>query len=359
MIEKLPNTLHLLLFPPLAEKLLTACQHLRRVESRRAKALNSDPELASQHRVRVPKCSRMGDFEPIQCSNDVNSSECWCVDEYGIEIIGSRGLSAAEVNCTAIQTDCPASSCRMYCPSGFARDARSGCSICQCRDPCEGVKCPGSLSCQPQEVRCASEPCPPVPTCKRARSLEEFCPVGQPLSITGTQRPFLCGVDPGKPNCPPLFKCLVQSGNDYGVCCPASLKIQKPGQCPSVDTQDLSPQAGVMCGSPCGHDLECSQMQKCCQTSGCGMNCRQPFNVTACHQARMLSEILSINEREGRGYVPQCDENNVEGPFTRRQCSRNGLVCWCVNPMTGDKIKGSMGAASQVDCESQVNAVGE
>lgn len=351
----------LIIFPKLlhlAEKLLTACQHLRRVESRRAKALN--PELPAQLRVLVPKCSRMGDFEPIQCSNDVHSSECWCVDEYGVEIVGSRGPSSAEVNCTAVANDCPASSCRMYCPSGFARDARSGCSICQCRDPCEGVKCPGTLSCQPQEVRCVSEPCPPVPTCKRARSLEEFCPVGQPLSIQDTKRPFLCGTDPGKPNCPPLFKCLVQSGHDYGVCCPASLKIQKAGQCPSVDTQDVSPQAGVMCGSPCGHDLECSQMQKCCHTTGCGMNCRQPSNVTKCHMAREVNERLSVNEREGRGYIPQCDENSVEGPsFMRRQCSRNGLVCWCVNPMTGVKQGGTMGAAKFVECEGVDNAIGE
>lgn len=331
---------------------MTACQHLRRVESRRAKALSNDVQ------VRVPKCTRLGDFEPVQCSNDVNSAECWCVDPYGVEIVGTRQPNAAQVNCTAVQNECQASSCRMYCPAGFARDARSGCPICQCRDPCEGVKCPGALSCQPQEVRCATEPCPPVPTCKRARSLEEFCPVGQPLSIAGTVRPFLCGTDPGKPSCPPLFKCLVQSGHDYGVCCPASLKLQKPGQCPRPEVQEVSVQAGVMCGLPCSHDLECQQMQKCCLTNGCAMNCRQPVNVTACDQARMLSELLSVNEREGRGYVPQCNEAGGEGPFARRQCSRNGLVCWCVNPMTGDKLKGTMGAASLVDCDRTENLIG-
>lgn len=255
---------------------MTACQHLRRAESRRSRALSEQGGKP----VRVPRCTEAGAFEPVQCSNDITGTECWCVDEYGVEIVGTRRDSEKEVDCQAVSRQCSASSCRMYCPAGFARDARSGCPVCQCRDPCEGITCPGSLSCHPQEVQCSNEPCPPVPTCKKARSLAEMCPVGQPLSIAGTIRPFLCGTDPGKPSCPPLYKCLVQLGNDYGVCCPASLKYEKPGQCPGVNHQEISPAAGLVCGIPCGHDLECPQLQKCCQTNGCGTNCRQPFNVT-------------------------------------------------------------------------------
>uniref|UniRef100_A0A1B0CNV9 Thyroglobulin type i repeat protein n=1 Tax=Lutzomyia longipalpis TaxID=7200 RepID=A0A1B0CNV9_LUTLO len=331
--------------------LLTACQHLRRAESRRSRSLGDQGSKT----VRVPRCTEAGAFEPVQCSNDINNTECWCVDEYGVEIVGTRRAKEEDVNCSAVGDQCPASSCRMYCPAGFARDARSGCSVCQCRDPCEGITCPGSLSCHPQEVQCSTEPCPPVPTCKKARSLSEMCPVGQPLSIAGTIRPFLCGTDPGKPTCPPLYKCLVQLGNDYGVCCPASLKYEKPGQCPDVEHQEISPAAGLVCGIPCGHDLECPQLQKCCQTSGCGTNCQQPFNVTACHQARMLSELLSVNEREGKGYIPQCD--GPGGLFSSKQCSRNGLVCWCVDTKSGHKIKGTMGAATLVDCEGAENLI--
>lgn len=302
--------------------------------------------------MQIPKCSRTGEFEPIQCSNEINGTECWCVDEYGLEITGSRQDDESKVKCDSANLSCGASSCRMYCPAGFARDARSGCPVCQCRDPCEGVECPGGLACLPQEVQCGDGPCPPIPTCKKARSLNDLCPAGLPLTIADTVRPFLCGHEPGKPSCPPLYKCLVQSGNDYGVCCPASVTFQKPGDCPRSDDVQSSVTTGVLCGTPCSNDLECPQMDKCCQSNGCGGNCRQPFNITMCHQARMLSQILSVNEREGRGYVPQCDD--FSGTFAGRQCSRNGLVCWCVDRVTGNKIKGSMGAASMVNCDGVV-----
>ncbi|XP_062534773.1 uncharacterized protein LOC134203947 [Armigeres subalbatus] len=331
---------------------LTACQHLRRAESRRAKSLG-DNLLQS---VRIPRCTALGDFEPVQCSNELNGTECWCVDEYGVELIGSRRINGNDVNCTAIETSCQASSCRMFCPAGFARDFTSGCPICKCRDPCDGVQCPRGQQCEPQEVNCKNEPCPPVPTCRKARSLSDLCPAGQPLAISGTARPFLCGNDPGKPSCPPLYRCLVQSGNDYGVCCPASLQFEKPGTCPKPEEIKSTDKTGFLCGTPCGHDLECAQMQKCCTSNGCGRNCQQPHNVTTCHQARMLSELLSVNEREGRGYVPQCD--GPGGSFSLRQCSRNGLVCWCVDPKSGNKIKGTMGAAGMVNCDGVENMIG-
>ncbi|XP_058812008.1 uncharacterized protein LOC131676744 [Topomyia yanbarensis] len=331
---------------------LTACQHLRRAESRRAKSLGD----SLLHSVRIPRCTALGDFEPVQCSNELNGTECWCVDEYGVELADSRKPSADDVNCTVIETACQASSCRMFCPAGFARDHTSGCPICKCRDPCDGVQCPRGQQCEPQEVACKNEPCPPVPTCRKARSLADLCPAGQPLAISGTARPFLCGNDPGKPSCPPLYRCLVQSGNDYGVCCPASLQFEKPGTCPKPEEIMSTDSTGFLCGTPCGHDLECPQMQKCCTSNGCGRNCQQPHNVTVCHQARMLSELLSVNEREGRGYVPQCD--GPGGGFSTRQCSRNGLVCWCVDPKNGNKIKGTMGAAQMVNCDGIENMIG-
>lgn len=129
-------------------------------------------------------------------------------------------------------------------------------------------------------------------------------------------------------------------GNEYGVCCPASLKIQKAGSCPAKDEESTD------CGTLCTHDLECPSVQKCCSNTQCGSSCVHPKNVTECIHQRALSEILAVSERAGRGYIPQCAS---DGQFELKQCSRNGLVCWCVDRM-GRKLKGSMGAAENVNC---------
>lgn len=271
-----------------------------------------------------------------------------------MEIPGTRNESKSGVRC-AEPSHCPTSACRMFCPAGFARDPDTGCSVCRCRDPCENVVCPNGQSCQPQEVKCKVEPCPPVPTCKKSRSMSTYCPAGMPLAIEGSIRPFLCGNDLGKPQCPPPYQCMVETGNEYGVCCPSTVKFSKPGICPAQDKVDYSERTGYMCGSPCNSDLECGNMEKCCFTKGCQFNCQQPFNVTTCHQARALSDIIAINEREGRGYQPDC--NGPGGLFSPRQCSRNGLVCWCVDPRTGHKIQGTMGPATEINCDGWENMI--
>ncbi|XP_035449339.2 zonadhesin isoform X1 [Spodoptera frugiperda] len=323
------------------DPLFTGCENVKMSSERISRALAADNSRGGRGRIppmRTPRCRFTdGEFEEIQCDNEIVST-CWCVDAAGFELPGTRAPAASLVNCTRV-APCAAHTCRMLCPLGFELDQR-GCPLCKCRDPCSSVTCPGQLSCQLEEAPCLRPPCPPIPTCKRGRSLMNLCPVGEPLLISETSRPFLCGTDPGKPNCPPLYRCLVESGNDYGVCCPASLELQKAGTCPAPSNDG--------CGTPCAHDLECPSMQKCCDGGECGKHCILPTNVTMCTQQKMLAELLVVSEKEGRGYVPQCAE---DGSFVSRQCSRNGLVCWCVDA-DGNKLRGSMGPSSSVQCAS-------
>ncbi|KAG8232187.1 hypothetical protein J437_LFUL011414 [Ladona fulva] len=298
--------------------LFTGCEQLRAESLRRARA------LGGRYNVRVPTCDPNGAFEKVQCEDNVLEAEdvpCWCVDAAGFEIPATRAPSRREVNCSNPRP-CGGHTCRMLCPYGFELNPEDGCPICQCRDPCAGVTCPGSLTCQLEEAACLNQPCPPIPTCKRARSLDNICPYGPPLKVEG-ERPFLCGTTPGKPQCPPLFQCLVQSGNDYGVCCSSSMQLEKQGACPAEEEVD-----GEL------YREEESDL----------------VSQRICLQQRMLAQLLSSEaEREGRrGYVPQCSLST--GLFLRRQCSRNRLVCWCVDPGTGVKVHGSMGPAENVKC---------
>jgi len=69
------------------------CEQLHREALRRARSLGMEGS-----KVRIPVCDRQGDFNPIQC--DLIASKCWCVDEMGLEVPGTRAAARDLVNCT-------------------------------------------------------------------------------------------------------------------------------------------------------------------------------------------------------------------------------------------------------------------
>ncbi|XP_037795742.1 balbiani ring protein 3-like [Penaeus monodon] len=321
----------------------STCELQRENTLRRGRALG-----VNLNSLLLPDCKQEGDFAPIQCDGE----RCFCVDRHtGYELPGTRARSIELVNCSSPRP-CSGYQCRMLCPYEFEMD-EEGCPVCECRDPCRGVTCPGGTACTLEEAPCAAEPCPPLPTCKQPRSLATMCPLGDPLMMDEKEgRPFLCGSAPGTPQCPALYKCHVRQGHDYGVCCAAVDELQKPGQCPVEGSGTVVVGVGgeeeeMRCGASCLHDLQCPSTQKCCISEICGQHCVQPANLTACLQQRMIAELLVVTEREGKGYVPQCHEEN--GLYTPRQCSRNGLICWCVDP-EGNKMPRTLAAAHEVDC---------
>ena len=81
-----------------------------------------------------------GSFQSRQCSR--NGLVCWCVDGDGRKISGSMG-PAEKIDCRSISkarslpASCTSQQCAQVCQYGFKTDA-SGCSTCECDDPCEG-----------------------------------------------------------------------------------------------------------------------------------------------------------------------------------------------------------------------------
>lgn len=111
-----------------------------------------------------PKCDNEGNYAPSQCFD----GDCWCVDNFGTELPGTRGRGNSTQDCESIRknSDCLDLTCRMGCDYGFVLNEETGCPTCQCRDPCSNVECSENENCQLVEVSCKDHYCPPVPACK-------------------------------------------------------------------------------------------------------------------------------------------------------------------------------------------------
>ena len=73
---------------------ILACERQRVETVKRARAL-SLPDM----QIAVPNCNSIGDFEPVQCNP--KSGDCFCVDESGFEVAGTRARSLELVNCSS------------------------------------------------------------------------------------------------------------------------------------------------------------------------------------------------------------------------------------------------------------------
>lgn len=66
---------------------LTACEQLR---------LSAENTTVDAYR---PKCTLNGEYEPLQCHRRMFNKECWCVDQLGNEVTGTRMMQPHVPDC--------------------------------------------------------------------------------------------------------------------------------------------------------------------------------------------------------------------------------------------------------------------
>ncbi|VDM49306.1 unnamed protein product [Toxocara canis] len=169
--------------------------------------------------------------------------QCWCVDVHsGEELLGTRISSlAVQPNCNGdMKSDltapkvCATTCGDVKCDFGVRLD-RSGCplnDLCECKSPCEDVKCSNSNDiCVLKQMQCLSKPCPPIPICK-----PNPC-AGESRALNDAKGNVqMCSHDR---SCNEGHCTFLKDENNLGVCCKSETfmthfaKTKKLGECPT------------------------------------------------------------------------------------------------------------------------------
>ncbi|KAK4325646.1 hypothetical protein Pmani_003739 [Petrolisthes manimaculis] len=296
--------------------------------------------------VSTPACDQDGAYERVQCNP---LGQCWCVDDFGTQIPGTKASSRELVNCDRARESlsCGEMLCRLGCDYGFVLDADTACPLCQCRDPCQGVECVGSQVCQMVDIPCVDGVCPAVPQCVLViQSWPTVCPTGRPYVLPETNATLACSPRARALECPTGYSCVPHSTDSVqGLCCPTPVgEKKKLGQCPF-----LVPVENGGCDLECSDDAHCPANTKCC-SNGCGTQCLEPIIMTACEHQRNLLEhrAREAGVPAGRVYLPQCDP---AGAFLPTQCHPATLTCWCVDTQ-GQEVPGTrVSQPAQPNCQ--------
>lgn len=190
-------------------QLKTACQHLKTIQ------LHQASELGVPARQKyIAQCDEKdGSWKPVQCGPE---DICWCVDQSGNELSGTR-TQGEQPNCSiAPKTQCPTLQCSEFCQFGYVVD-KKGCRTCECRMPCNDISCPADEECKMMKVQCIDEPCL-LPVCVPSR--ESVCSEGFPYTLN--DRPVSCGPQSDAEICPSTHTCQLDIESRKGVCCSKS-----------------------------------------------------------------------------------------------------------------------------------------
>lgn len=188
-------------------QMMTACQHLQSIQMHQSSELGI-PAM----KMNIAQCDgKTGQWLPTQCTPD---GFCWCVDEKGHEMSGTRVRNKKPVCLKNSAFNCTKMTCNNSCEAGYHMD-ENGCSTCLCRDYCREINCAIGEECQLITVECVDTPCPRMPICVPRR--ESLCPEGAPLRQDNVE--ISCGPLNGNESCPSTHSCQLNPVTNRGVCC--------------------------------------------------------------------------------------------------------------------------------------------
>nr|CDJ83051.1 Whey acidic protein and Thyroglobulin type-1 and Proteinase inhibitor I15 and Proteinase inhibitor I2 domain containing protein [Haemonchus contortus] len=237
------------------------------------------------------QCRPDGSFEEVQCDSEF----CWCVNDLGVEVEGTRSSenippncksSAGSWYCSQYRSDngvccpgrgtktihqvnckeprpCPVRACHKHCSFGYRTD-NAGCTVCDCIVPCELVQCQAGFICRMVQPRCYTKDCPPISRC-----LPNICPVGEPLISPGADHLAECDV---QRSCPAGYFCTQNGYEGRSFCCPGHAPPPPPITCPPVPLT-INAVDSSACVVACRRASDCPQKSVCC-FNGCGTSCQ-------------------------------------------------------------------------------------
>ncbi|CAB3405792.1 unnamed protein product [Caenorhabditis bovis] len=285
-----------------------------------SKCLVRKTNLQKMGQMDLIKCRPDGSFEQIQCDTEY----CWCVDEEGTYIEGTKTGDDQTPNCPP---PCPKHDCRpIKCEYGFKKDS-NGCPTCNCVDPCENVSCPSDSICVPTSVPCVIKPCPTIPRC-----IINPCPASETIRNQTSYRVQKCLTDKDCFSPVMTTHCSMLTQDD-GFCCTGEKQDVHDGSCPKIT--EVTAATVEKCVQECRKDSDCSAKSKCCW-NGCGLTCVSAITNFVRNEgdSRHFGECLKVAPLGAfclqRPALEDCKDDS-DCPSLLKCCS-DGCVRRCTHP---------------------------
>ncbi|GFS07973.1 papilin [Elysia marginata] len=213
------------------------------------------------------ECTRDGGFQPMQCVRDVNTWQdiaCYCVDENGSELIGTRK------HVKEGRPRCGGDGERM-CPAGYPLHGSDG-DMLRCGENVDG--CPRGYSCTRGAY--GRQHC-----CLTKEGARNVCQL--PVDVGMECGPDMRGIAPGTRYYFNGKQCVAFQYKGCGgnrnhfrsmESCEERCKEKvHEGSCPARPFQVLvNSRDGANCKNHCSEDKDCDDSYKCCQST-CGRHC--------------------------------------------------------------------------------------